>query len=210
MAEKQKIERTPLYTLCRVVFGVLLRTICPVKYYNTQVLDRAEAPYILIANHKSMIDPFVLALPTKKYEIRYVGKRELTKNRLLEWAVKNLHMIPVSRHATDMAAMRSCMQVLKDGNVLGIFPEGTRHQPELMQTVESGTAMIALRAGVPIIPVYISGRIRPFHKVRVRVGEPMEIEDIKAQGLSNDTMQQLCERIRQTFYGLRDIDNQTK
>ena len=82
MAEKQKIERTPLYTLCRVVFGVLLRTICPIKYYNTQVLDRAEAPYILIANHKSMIDPFVLALPTKKYEIRYVGKRELTKNCL--------------------------------------------------------------------------------------------------------------------------------
>ena len=119
-------------------------------------------------------------------------------------------MIPVTRGATDMGAMRACMQVLKNGQVLGIFPEGTRHQPELMQTVESGTAMIALRTGVPIIPVYISGRIRPFHKVRLRVGEPMQIDDIKAQGLSNDTIQQLCERIRQTFYALRDLDNQTK
>ncbi len=210
MAEKQKIERTPLYTLCRVVFGVLLRTICPVKYYNTQVLDRAEAPYILIANHKSMIDPFVLALPTKKYEIRYVGKRELTKNRLLEWAVKNLHMIPVSRHATDMAAMRSCMQVLKDGEVLGIFPEGTRHQPELMQTVESGAAMIALRAGVPVIPVYISGRVRPFRRIHARVGEPMAFDDIKAQGINAESIQQLCERMRETFYALRDRDMRAK
>ena len=207
---KQKIERTPLYTLCRFIFAFLFHTFCPARFFNTEVLDRADAPYIIIGNHKSGVDPFALAYITRRYEIRYVGKRELTGNKLVQWAVNQLHMIPVTRGATDMGAMRACMQVLKNGQVLGIFPEGTRHQPELMQTVESGTAMIALRAGVPIIPVYISGRIRPFHKVRVRVGEPMEIEDIKAQGLSNDTMQQLCERIRQTFYGLRDVDNQTK
>ena len=116
-------------------------------------------------------------------------------------------MIPVSRHATDMSAMRACMQTLKDGHVLGIFPEGTRHLPELMQTVESGAAMIALRANVPIIPVYLSGAVRPFRRIRVRIGQPMDIADIKAQGMSSDTIQQLCERIRETFYALRDVDD---
>ena len=153
MAEEQR-ERTPLYTFCRRLFGLIFGTICPIKYYNTQILDQAEAPYILVSNHKAAIDPFVLAKAVKKYEIRFVGKREITSHKIVEWAVKSLHMIPVSRHATDMGAMRACMQTLREGHVLGIFPEGTRHLPDLMQTVESGAAMIALRAGVPIIPVY--------------------------------------------------------
>ena len=205
---EQKLERTPLYTICRGLFGLLFHTLCPVRYYNTQVLDQADAPYIIISNHNSAVDPFVLALPTKRYEIRFIGKRELTNNKLVEWAVKQLHMIPVSRHATDMSAMRSCMQVLRDGKVLGIFPEGTRHLPELMQNVESGAAMIALRANVPIIPVYLSGRVLPFHRVRVRVGTPMQIDDIKEQGVNSDTIKLLCERIRETFYAMRDADNQ--
>lgn len=207
MAEEQR-ERTPLYTFCRRLFGLIFDTICPIKYYNTQILDQAEAPYILVSNHKAAIDPFVLAKAVKKYEIRFVGKREITKHKIVEWAVKSLHMIPVSRHATDMGAMRACMQTLREGHVLGIFPEGTRHLPDLMQTVESGAAMIALRAGVPIIPVYISSRVRLFHRVRVRVGAPMDIQDIKAQGVNSDTIKLLCDRIRETFYGLRDADNQ--
>ena len=204
---EQKKERTPLYTLLRGIFTVIFSIICPIRYYNAQVLNQAEAPFIIISNHKSAVDPFVLAYPTKRYEIRFIGKREITKNKLVEWAVKSLHMIPVSRHATDMSAMRACMQTLKDGHVLGIFPEGTRHLPELMQTVESGAAMIALRANVPIIPVYLSGAVRPFRRIRVRIGQPMDIADIKAQGMSSDTIQQLCERIRETFYALRDVDD---
>ena len=202
-----KVEHTPVYTLCRGIFGLLFHTLCPVRYYGLENINDAQAPYILISNHRAFVDPFALAVPTKRYEIRFIGKRELTKNKLLEWAVRHLHMIPVSRHATDMAAMRACMQVLKEGNVLGIFPEGTRHLPELMQTVESGAALIALRADVPLIPAYIDGRIRPFHKTRVYFGAPMQIDDLKAQGTNSDTVKQLCERIRQTFYAMRDAAN---
>jgi len=205
-----RAEHTPLYTLCRGLFGLLFHTITPVRFYGTEVLERINAPYILISNHKSAVDPFALAVPTKRYEIRFIGKRELTGNKLVEWAVKQLHMIPVSRHATDMGAMRACMQVLREGQVLGIFPEGTRHLPELMQTVESGAAMIALRAGVPIIPAYIDGRIAPFRKTRVYFGQPMEIADLKAQGMSSDTIHLLCDRIRDTFYAMRDAANQGK
>ena len=67
---------------------------------------------------------------------------------------------------------------------------------------------MAIAAGVPIIPVYISSRFRLFHRVRVRVGAPMDIQDIKAQGVNSDTIKLLCDRIRETFYGLRDADNQ--
>ncbi len=64
----------------------------------------------------------------------------------------HLHMIPVDRHHSDMEAMRACLRVTKAGGVLGIFPEGTRHKEGIMEHIESGVALIALRSGVPLIP----------------------------------------------------------
>lgn len=206
----KKRERSPLYTAARVVFGILFRTIYPLRYHNAQIAGEMQPPYIIMANHRSFADPMALAFKVKKQEIRFVGKRELAQGRFLQWVFNSLHMIMVSRHATDMAAMRQCIQTLREGHILGIFPEGTRHQPEMMQEVESGTAIIALRARVPLLPVYIDGKIRPFHVTHVYYGQPMEIDDLYAQGVNNDTAQQLCQRIRDTFYAMREQAHQGK
>ena len=199
-----KRERTAIYTLARIIFGFLFHTIFPLRFHNAQIVEEMQPPYIIMANHRSFADPMALALKVKKYEIRFIGKRELAHGRLKSWLFSGLHMILVSRHATDMAAMRQCMQTLKEGHILGIFPEGTRHQPEMMQEVESGTAIIALRARVPLLPVYIDGKIRPFHITHIYYGKPMELDDLYAQGVNNDTAHQLCQRIHDVFYAMRD------
>ena len=202
--ETAKPERTFVYTLARIIFGFLFHTIFPLRYHDTEIADEMEPPYIIMANHRSFADPLALAVPVKKYEIRFLGKRELAKGKFKNWLFTKLHMILVSRHATDMSAMRQSIQALRDGHILGIFPEGTRHQPEMMQEVESGTAIIALRAHVPLLPVYIDGKIRPFHLTHVYFGKPMQIDDLYARGVSNDTAQELCKRIHDTFYAMRD------
>ena len=199
-----KRERTAIYTLARIIFGFLFHTIFPLRFHNAQIVEEMQPPYIIMANHRSFADPMALAIKVKKYEIRFIGKRELAHGRLKSWLFSGLHMILVSRHATDMAAMRQCMQTLKDGHILGIFPEGTRHQPEMMQEVESGTAIIALRARVPLLPVYIDGKIRPFHITHIYYGKPRELDDLYAQGVNNDTAHQLCQRIHDVFYDMRD------
>lgn len=199
-----KRERTAIYTLARIIFGFLFHTIFPLRFHNAQIVEEMQPPYIIMANHRSFADPMALAIKVKKYEIRFIGKRELAHGRLKSWLFSGLHMILVSRHATDMAAMRQCMQTLKEGHILGIFPEGTRHQPEMMQEVESGTAIIALRARVPLLPVYIDGKIRPFHITHIYYGKPMELDDLYAQGVNNDTAHQLCQRIHDVFYAMRD------
>ena len=199
-----KRERTAIYTLARIIFGFLFHTIFPLRFHNAQIVEEMQPPYIIMANHRSFADPMALAIKVKKYEIRFIGKRELAHSRLKSWLFSGLHMILVSRHATDMAAMRQCMQTLKEGHILGIFPEGTRHQPEMMQEVESGTAIIALRARVPLLPVYIDGKIRPFHITHIYYGKPMELDDLYAQGVNNDTAHQLCQRIHDVFYAMRD------
>ncbi len=199
-----KRERTAIYTLARIIFGFLFHTIFPLRFHNAQIVEEMQPPYIIMANHRSFADPMALAIKVKSYEIRFIGKRELAHGRLKSWLFSGLHMILVSRHATDMAAMRQCMQTLKEGHILGIFPEGTRHQPEMMQEVESGTAIIALRARVPLLPVYIDGKIRPFHITHIYYGKPMELDDLYAQGVNNDTAHQLCQRIHDVFYAMRD------
>ena len=199
-----KRERTAIYTLARIIFGFLFHTIFPLRFHNAQIVEEMQPPYIIMANHRSFADPMALAIKVKKYEIRFIGKRELAHGRLKSWLFSGLHMILVSRHATDMAAMLQCMQTLKEGHILGIFPEGTRHQPEMMQEVESGTAIIALRARVPLLPVYIDGKIRPFHITHIYYGKPMELDDLYAQGVNNDTAHQLCQRIHDVFYAMRD------
>ena len=199
-----KRERTAIYTVARIIFGFLFHTIFPLRFHNAQIVEEMQPPYIIMANHRSFADPMALAIKVKRYEIRFIGKRELAHGRLKSWLFSGLHMILVSRHATDMAAMRQCMQTLKEGHILGIFPEGTRHQPEMMQEVESGTAIIALRARVPLLPLYIDGKIRPFHITHIYYGKPMELDDLYAQGVNNDTAHQLCQRIHDVFYAMRD------
>ncbi|MBE5770416.1 MAG: 1-acyl-sn-glycerol-3-phosphate acyltransferase [Clostridiales bacterium] len=199
----EKRERTPVYTIARGLAWVLFHTVFPVRYHHTEKMD-LRAPYIMIANHKSGLDPIVLAVPCKDYEIRFVGKKELTKNKLLAWLVGQLHMITVDRHNSDLAAMRLCIKALREKQVLGIFPEGTRHLPDLMSEVETGTAVLALRAKVPLLPVYISSKLRPFHITHVYVGETMDISDLCAQGCDTQTAEQVSQRIRETFYAMRE------
>ena len=196
-------ERTFVYTLARIVACIGNHTIFPVRYYDRENFD-LQGPYIAMSNHNSALDPLILAYPCKKYEFRFVGKKELTKNKFIGALLnKGLHMITVDRHNSDLAAMRLCVKTLRDGYVLGIFPEGTRHHEDLMSEVETGAAVLALRAKVPILPVYIESKPRLFRVNRVYIGKPMDIADLTAQGFNTDVVETLCGRIRDTFHQMR-------
>ena len=197
-AAKQEKERTFVESLARVFSWLGGHTIFPVKYHDQENFA-LEAPYIVIANHQSWMDPLIVAKPCKQYEIRFVGKKELNKGKIVTNVLSKLHMITVDRHNTDLAAMRQCTKVLKEGKVLGIFPEGTRHHDVLMETVETGSAVLALRARVPLLPVYVRYKPRFLRMNHVYVGKPMDITDLCAQGFDAQTVEQLTQRIRTVF-----------
>ncbi|MFH1512251.1 MAG: lysophospholipid acyltransferase family protein, partial [Bacillota bacterium] len=106
------------------------------------------------------------------------------------------HMISVRRYNTDMKALRACLKVLKDGNVLGIFPEGTRYKQGVMEEMEGGVAMIALQSGVPILPAYITRKPKLFRRMDCYFGNTFTVSDIRAKGINKDTAQEVLERIR--------------
>lgn len=203
-AQTPKKERTPVYTLARVLAFLGGHTIFPVRYHDTDSMRQMKAPFILIANHQSWMDPLIVASPCKEYEIRFVGKKELNVNKFVSRVLNGLHMITVDRHNTDLAAMRQCTKALREGHVLGIFPEGTRHQKELMAEVETGAAVLALRAKVPLLPVYVQSKPRFLRMNHVYVGKPMDISDLSAQGFDTEVIDQLSRRIRDTFLQMRE------
>ncbi len=191
------------YRFARGLAKVLMHTVMPTRIRGAERM-RGDAPFILIANHNSMLDPFILACPIQKYEVVFLGKKELVKSRLGRWLFGKLHMISVDRGHSDMEAMRACMRTLRGGGVLGIFPEGTRHHEGTMEHIESGVSLIALRGGAPLIPMYIEGKYAPFHRVRVHVGEPIPMDDLRADGVNSDTAARLNERITETYRSLAE------
>ena len=208
MSELKKQDKTQLakadkpskvYSVVLAVAQVLLKTILPVKYHGRENIDSLDAPYIMMGNHTTMLDPFMMAVAIPQYQIRFIGKKELWKIRPFAWFANSIRAIPVDRHNTDMEAMRACMRVTREGHVLGIFPEGTRHHKGLMTELESGVAMIALRSKVPLVPVYIAGKLGLFRTLHVYVGQPIMMDDLRENGINTESCQALLGRITESY-----------
>lgn len=132
----------------------------------------------MIANHTSNWDPFVLGFVIKHRPVRYMAKEELYKNKFFKWLLLALYTIPLARGKSDAHAIKEAVRALQDGSLLGIFPEGTRSKDKTLKPFQPGASLLALKAKVPVIPVYIKGGYRPFRKVTVFIGEPVYIYEI--------------------------------
>lgn len=199
--EPKKEKGKYFYPFARVLLTVFSAIFYPCKVQNKD-LANITGPMIIMCNHQSMMDPVLVAVKLNQHVIHFIGKRELTRFKPLKWIVEHLHMIAISRHQSDLSAMRAAGAVLKDGKVLGIFPEGKRCQGASMEEIETGVSVLALRHKVPLLPVYIAGRPRPFRKIRMIVTPPLNYDDLAEQGISKQTGDELNERIRRHYRAL--------
>lgn len=191
-------KRTVLYTLIVGLYWILAKLVFFVRVEGRERIPKG-LPCVLMGNHQCVLDPFMLALCTPEREIHFMGKKELFKGRFLTWFFTKLHGFPVDRGNFDMAAMRTALGVLAEGDTLGIFPEGTRSRDGHMLPLLGGASMLALRSRCGVVPVYIDGNYRPFRRMTVRVGEPLDIADLLAQRVTKDTCQELTRRMETAF-----------
>ena len=188
----------PLYRYGLPVVRPLMRVLFPMTFHNLENVQQ-DAPAIMISNHTSMLDPVALAMTNYRYHIRFLGKKELMKSKLVSWFFKWLGMIPVDRHNTDMAAIRACMKVLASGEMLGVFPEGTRHKEGVMEDLESGIALIALRSKAPLLPVYLTDKPRLFRRIHVYCGQVIPVSHIAKDGVNKQNCDKLLDLITQRY-----------
>ncbi|HET7488332.1 MAG TPA: lysophospholipid acyltransferase family protein [Acidimicrobiales bacterium] len=150
-----------LYRVCRDVIVGFCRTYWRLKAVGLERVP--DGPFVLAPVHRSNIDTPLVAVVTRR-RLRYMGKDSLWKNRFTAWLFTALGGFPVKRGTADRVALRTCLEVLAGGEPLVVYPEGGRRSGAEVGEISEGAAYLAIRAGVPIVPVGVGGSERAMTK----------------------------------------------
>ena len=155
----------------------------------------AEGKAIICANHYSNYDPFAAAIFLDRLP-RYIGKKELFENKILAYLLKEVRVFPLDRKAVmDMKAVKTGLKVLKDGEILGIFAEGTRVNEGEHVDAKGGVALFAMKGNANVIPCAISGKYKFRNKITVEYGAPLALDEFRGQKLTAEVMSEITDVI---------------
>ena len=163
------------YKILKFIIAIFIYPIFRVKVIGRENIPESQG-YILCANHKSNLDPIFLAIAFPS-NIRFMAKKELFENKLLAGLLKSIGVFPVNRKGRDLSSLKNSIKLLKDENVLGIFPEGTRTHEISRQNMKDGVAYIALKTKKDILPVEIVSSYKPFRKTYIYINEPINVDN---------------------------------
>ena len=146
---------------------------------------------IITSNHVSYLDPAVLVASLNR-KIYFIAKKEVFRNTFISFLLKNMNAFSVDRDNVDMLAFKKAMNILREEKVLGIFPEGTRSSNGELQELKMGALKIAMKTGVPILPVGINGTHKIYprgiifpiffkHKIIVKYGTLQHFNKLKSK-----------------------------
>lgn len=167
--------RNKLYAVIYPIVWVFMKIFHPWKSVGAENIPEGGA--LLCGNHTSVGDPVyvVLAMGWKR-QTRVMAKDEIMHWPILGPILKRAGVIGIKRGKADVGAIKECMRVLKNGERLMLFPEGTRVREGKTSEAHTGAAMFAARTGVPLLPVYISPKKKLFRKTWVIFGQPYHPE----------------------------------
>jgi 1-acyl-sn-glycerol-3-phosphate acyltransferase len=182
------------YCAAKPVVGILLSILCrrQVKRHQENTFLDDPAPLIIISNHLSWVDPLFLALSIHR-RIAFMAKEELFRSPFWRPLLHGLGSFPVRRGQIDRKALRKASELLSQGLVLGIFPEGRRNPDAQLQPAHLGTAFIALHTDAFILPVGITGTEKIKERVKsvnallrrpqvvVNIGEPFKLPPVNGK-----------------------------
>ena len=169
-----------LYPLGKTVSYWLVRVLFRMRYEGLENIPKGRG-FILASNHRSNFDPLFIAHKIPQ-QIHYMAKAELFKNPLLGWAMRRIGSFPVQRGKGDTSALERAGQIMEQGGILGMFPEGHRSKDGAVQRPRSGIAIIAGQTGAAVLPcAVIYGKRLGFRTVvTVRYGELICSEQLAA------------------------------
>jgi 1-acyl-sn-glycerol-3-phosphate acyltransferase len=170
-----------LYHVARGIAVGISRAYLPGRVVGRENLP-AEGAYLLSPVHRSYVDWLIVARVTRRRRLRYIAKAEIWKSKLVGRLLEACGCFPVNRSGADREALERCRAVLAGGEPLVMFPEGTRRSGPLVSDLREGVAYLAVRAGVPVVPVGIGGSERAMprgssiprpRRVEVVIGKPV-------------------------------------
>ena len=195
-----------IFVFIYYVVGFVTGILHPVSVEGMEGLP--ESGVLLCPNHSSNWDPILVALKLPvNYRLHIMAKEELFQNRLLGWLLKKVGAFPVSRGNNDINAVKQSIQALKEGDNLLIFSEGTTihngigYTDGLPAHAKAGVAMIGVRTGAKLVPVFVDGEKKLFHRTRIIFGQPYEPHYTGRRGTSEE-MQKIADDLLEAAYAL--------
>lgn len=178
-----------------VVLNAVFRTVYRMKVIGKENIPKSGA-VIFCGNHKSYFDPPAIAV-TNGRKMSFLAKEELKGNMLfsfLGWAFENIW---VKRDSKDFTPIKTSLKILKNGDCLGIFPEGTRNEiANDMGELKNGSAYLALKTGAKIVPVGMVGDGKPFSKNAVIYGKPLDLSKYENVKVDKDVEEKVNEELK--------------
>lgn len=158
---------------------------------------------IICGNHVHALDAPAL-LATINRDVCFMAKEELWRSTGFKFMAMCYNVFPVKRGKKDTDAIKTSLRILKNNQILGMFPEGTRNGMERGIKPKNGAVNIAIRADVPIIPFGVVGDFKPFKKIVYRFGEPMDFSEYKDRAKDKDVVDGLTKEVMDKVVELRD------
>ena len=204
------ILRTPLKPAQAVLWWVnyLLTRLL----WRTHIEGRLDLPTgqgaIIVANHRSSLDPCFIEALTQRI-VHWMVAKEYCESPAFRWFLRTCEVIPTSRGGIDTAATKQAIRIAQAGGLVGIFPEGRINvTTDLLLPGRSGAVLVALRAGVPIVPCYIEGSpyrgtawsplLMPAH-VRLIIGWPIDVGEFSERSGDREALDELTRRVLQSL-----------
>lgn len=179
----KQIIRVIVRTAIRIYFAIVYR----VKVVGTENIPKnKKEPLIYCGNHRTYADPPLIVVTAKRH-VRFLAKEELRKNPLFAFLGVVFGGIYVKRDSKDVTALKTTLKALKNGESIALFPEGTRNGLEKGEKVKEGAAFFAIKTGAKVIPVGISGGEKPFKKMTIKYGKPLDYSNKTKEDLDEIT-----------------------
>lgn len=183
---RKSIVKGVIYIYCKIVHRA--------KIIGTENIPR-EGAVLICANHKSFLDPALMEVTCKRPDVRFLARKSLAKNKLLAHLGILFNEILVERDARDMKAVKEVLKAFKNNEAIAIFPEGTRNGIEKGEKVKDGAAFFALNSDAIVIPAGIKGGNKPFKKVIITYGKPIDFADEKKNRKDKEIVEKATEKI---------------
>ncbi|WP_042273996.1 lysophospholipid acyltransferase family protein [[Clostridium] dakarense] len=168
-------------------------------FFKYEVIGEENIPnegnIIIAANHKSNLDPIFLAASIRNREVAAIAKKELFEIKPLGFILKKLNVIPINREKPDVSTIKNILRTIKDGYVLGIFPEGTRIKEPGFGEAKAGLSVFAIKGKANVVPISIISNYKIFNRVTIYIDKPISFEDYYKQKLTTEDNERLAQNV---------------
>ncbi len=185
-----------LYSAAKIFFYVIFKILYRIEVEGLENV-RMDGRLAICSNHANNLDPLLVSVVFPR-KISWMAKKELFKNKTFGNILGKIGAFPIDRDNSDISAIKNALRILKDGGVLGIFPEGTRVKGFDINNAKPGIGLLTAKSKSVVQPIYIDGNYKLFNKIKIKIGKQIDLSQEESKDYA-----EISKNILKSIYDLK-------